>query len=577
MRIKKNVLFFSLLAMLFLFGCSGSDTTTYHDGQHPDSGPGSNGDIGVTKVKITISPNELNLKAGEVYKFIIEISGTNDDPIVTADCGTIINDGTFTAPSPSTATICNAIASVKNEKATAVITIAAEDTPPADTPLPDDTAPSADKPPTDTPPPSTVTVKVIPDTANVQIGASLQFTTEISGTTDTATWSIQETNCGSINTTGKYTAPNSATTCHVTATAKDKSATATVTIQAPVLQGIFVPIFDINQKRAGHTATLLSNGDVLIAGCYGCGNKTAEVYSNGQSVLVGEMLHTRSNHTATLLSNGTVLFVGGTEGGSTIKSEIYDPTIKIFQDAGSLISERGCHTATFLPENGSVIIIGGISSDGGLTSLIEKYDSATQKFTVIGNLITPRYGHTATLLDNGTIFISGGLGVNSSLLSSEIFDPKTNTSTTSIPLKKDRSYHTASLLPGNKILITGGASYKVGLVDTHDSGEIINLTVGASAYVPNKMSNGRSRHTATTLQNGTILIVGSGSSDQKTFSNTADLYDPTLNQFVKISSLMTDYRGNHTATLLQNGTVLIVGGRNKDNYVFGIASAEIYK
>jgi hypothetical protein len=71
----------------------------------------------------------------------------------------------------------------------------------------------------------------------------------------------------------------------------------------------------------------------------------------------------RSDHTATLLSDGTVLITGGANGGATASAEIYDPTTDSFSLTGSLLYARRSHAASELPD-GRVLVSGGF--DAGL-------------------------------------------------------------------------------------------------------------------------------------------------------------------------------------------------------------------
>ena len=122
-------------------------------------------------------------------------------------------------------------------------------------------------------------------------------------------------------------------------------------------------------------------------------------------------LHTaRYSHTATLLTNGMVLVAGGIGAGNLSSAELYNPTTGIWTATGSMTNTRYGHTATLLP-NGLVLVAGGFN--GAYLSSAELYNPAVTvelgpqcRFT--WNIA--RYGHTATLLPNGLVLVAGGIG-----------------------------------------------------------------------------------------------------------------------------------------------------------------------
>ena len=230
----------------------------------------------------------------------------------------------------------------------------------------------------------------------------------------------------------------------------------------------FTPIANTLAQRLAATATLLPNGEVLLAGGADITTGTATALSSAElfdpSTLTfantGTMVSARQNYTATLLSNGKVLLVGGSDGSNALASaELFDPSNNSFApSAGSLHTARWSHTATTLPD-GKVFITGGWNSTNHALASAELYDPSTDSFSdITAPMITPRVDFTSTLLSNGTVLIVGGHDGNNNVFGNvEIFDPVSATFTSTGGLSTARYLHTATLLPGTAgVLVTGG-------------------------------------------------------------------------------------------------------------------------
>ena len=118
----------------------------------------------------------------------------------------------------------------------------------------------------------------------------------------------------------------------------------------------------------------------------------------------GSMATARYIHTATLLTNGKVLVAGGiTTGYATATAELYDPAAGAWTTTGSLVAARYDHYATLL-SNGKVLVAGGVGSDGTDLNSAEVYDPATGVWTATSSMASARYQHTATLPPNGMVY-----------------------------------------------------------------------------------------------------------------------------------------------------------------------------
>jgi Immunoglobulin domain/Galactose oxidase, central domain len=324
------------------------------------------------------------------------------------------------------------------------------------------------------------------------------------------------------------------------------------------------------------TATLLPSGRVLVTGGYGASLfsgylTTSSIYdpaTKSWTATTGNMATARQSHTATLLPNGTVLVAGGSNGSGTLASaEIYNPSTGTWTATGSMGKARGGHTATLL-QNGTVLVAGG-SGGSGILANSEIYNPATKTWSpTTGSLGTARYWHTANLLSDGTVLVAGGnSGSSGSLASSEIFNPATKTWTpTTGALGIARYWHTATLLQDGTVLVTGG----YGSSGYPMLSEIYNPSTKAWAPTTGGLGTARASHTATLLPDGTVLAVGGyGNSGYLAGSET---YDPVTKSWVTTGTLSTA-RELHTAALLNDGTVLVVGGSNPSGT---LANSEVY-
>ena len=366
----------------------------------------------------------------------------------------------------------------------------------------------------------------------------------------------------------------------------------------------FIATGDMTAPRTFHTATLLPTGKVLISGgrtgfYTGLSTGRADLYDpdSGTFGATGSMATARAAHTATLLPDGRVLIAGGVEtwpDGIVASAELYDPATGTFTATGNIVTGHAFHTAILL-NNGKVLIIGGLQYGirpgadsvaaraelydpdagtfaaagpyagriifGGLVTLLadskvlviqfgnsEVYDPATDSFTLTGTMLGLDYAiigygrgvpvgePTTTLLTTGKVLVAGAENDSSGPLSAVLYDPSTGKFTPTGKLASGRFGQSATLLPDGRVLMSGGGS---GICFVYDCSYSYFALASAELYdtategftAAGSMTAPRSGHTVTILHNGRALIAGgvpefSTTSDESLSS--AELYTPPV-------------------------------------------------
>lgn len=341
--------------------------------------------------------------------------------------------------------------------------------------------------------------------------------------------------------------------------------------------GTFSPTGPMDTPRFFHTATLLADGRVLVVGgdsLEGPRNAMAlaEVYDPvaGTWSKAGAMSEPRQEHTATLLPDGRVLVTGGDNsigsGGALATAELFDPATGTFSPAASMNVGRAAHTATLLADGRVLVASGVVDGDApGRHASAELFDPRTGRFSITGSLVTERYGHSAMLLSDGRVLMAGGWNQFGRPRSAELYDPTTGTFKVAAAAVGELS-GPATRLSDGRVLIGGGEPEVFDLAATTSIAEVPARTDRTFGAVGEPIRE-RSNHTATRLLDGRVLIVGGVSPDGASdTSTTAEIYDPATGSFTATGSMSVERGGlseppkGHTAVLLADGRVLIVGG-----------------
>jgi len=387
---------------------------------------------------------------------------------------------------------------------------------------------------------------------------------------------------------------------------------------------------NMNVSRVNHAAVLLTNGQVLLAGgtnqCYGASScisdATTEVYdpTAGTFSLTQGLAAARSGHTGTLVSNGSALLAGGIADGTTLSSvEFYQPAsltppglvsiavapanssifvagIQQFVATGTFSdgSTSTLQSATWGSSSPTVAIINNAADDSGFafgvglgsttitatvgtvsgsaTLTVQPPVQSSGFTTTTGQMGTSLYAQTATRLTTGQVLIAGGMSPSGVVNNAQLYTPASQTFTAANPMNVARWLHTATLLNDGTVLIAGGSD--LANEETLDSAEIYSPTAGTFTLLSNTLNTARVGHTATLLSNGQVLIVG-GYDPETGLIADAELYDPPTQTFIDLGDTNVP-RYEHTSTMLQNGQVLIAGGETDPVPTGAYNTAELF-
>ncbi len=372
--------------------------------------------------------------------------------------------------------------------------------------------------------------------------------------------------------------------------------------------------------RAGHTATVLKNGKVFLAGGYnfaqGSAAKNAlfdtEIYdpqtgtfesAHEISIANGLQRLPRAFHTATLLQSGQVLLWGGETYSNGVNNVISPSAIILIYDAdennfGPLRSRldppvvaRTEHSAA-MDANGKVLIVGGKTRDQNLnlvlTDKVEWFDPTTNDYLEVTGLSLPRDGASVVPVQNGGYIAVAG-GTDGSTMQTDVsffqwdgmeFAQKSVATPPRLAAPGRRDAAAATINSTNDVVLAGGYSDPT-MVAPVSTSEVVGTQSGMVSAGATVGSRGEA--CAVTLNSGDVFIAGGRGVDNSNMpqsqgttvllhvgnmGGTEPLGGPTL----------TKPRYQHTCSLLQDGTVLVTGGVDEERGIFTILQdAYIYQ
>ncbi len=363
-------------------------------------------------------------------------------------------------------------------------------------------------------------------------------------------------------------------------------------------EGTWALTGSLNVARYDHTTTLLPDGKVLAAAgrlmpvtTPNAALNSAEVYDPISETwsLTGSLADARWRHTATLLADGRVLVAGGfgtpyVPGSNSqpvlATAEIYDPATGTWTPTGSMNTRRGLHVAELLPD-GRVLVAGGRTCNEPppgtcnftfRTNTAELYDPATGTWTPTGPLVHDRHTTAAALLPTGEVLIPGGFssegtGPTSPSPSSptvDLYNPVTGTSRLTPNLLNPRSRQGAMVLHDGRVLVAAG-------FEGENTAEVYDRTTETWTYTgPMVREPNRFNHNYAVMPNGKAFVAGGITYPPfpVQLTRSAEVYDPATNQWTSAG----DMHATHGSTSgMSNSDEAVVLSANPWTFQFGAA------
>lgn len=331
------------------------------------------------------------------------------------------------------------------------------------------------------------------------------------------------------------------------------------------------------EPRLHHTATLLADGRVLVVGGRGADGLTTlascELFEPKKMrwSRCASLGTARSHHAATRLLDGRVLVTGGTNHDASAgqnrfvalaSAELYDPARDAWAPVAAMADARNGHTATLLLD-GSVLVVGGAREQRVHLASVERYEPAKDAWRAEKPLAVPRWLHAAVRTSDGQVVVvggrsnagEGGKGPGVSIADVERFEPQAAAWTTLPSMSEPRQRTAVVALPAD-----GGVVVIGGQTATSSTNYAETWTPGLAEWEPfqNHLSMSLSGHTGTQLPSGDLVVTG-GEPPNAVDTTRVQRWLAATKEWCLAGELRAG-RKHHSATLLDDGRVLVVGG-----------------
>ena len=261
--------------------------------------------------------------------------------------------------------------------------------------------------------------------------------------------------------------------------------------------------------------------------------------------------------TVTTLIDGRVLVVGDFSiPGHWNGAQVYDPSKDAWESTAYLADKRRWHTSTLLLD-GRVLVAGGREKSGRVLHTAEIFDPADNSWKSTSVMLRARAFHASTLLDDGRVLIIGGRrGDLATLASAEIYDPDTQRWSLAEYMSEPRYSPSMSVLHDGRVLVTGGSDTDASAVSVLKTAEIYDPLSNRWSQAEQFGMN-RAGHSATVLKDGRVLVVGGGGLGSNI--TQAEIYDPAVNTWSAAGTTALARTG-HSAAMMSDGRVIVAGG-----------------